>query len=436
MFFSIERVRNVFVCVHDFSLRNSVLIAEISSRFSGFNVVWLSLESDDWWTDCKLSEPYTPTSSIESSLFQNVMRRAMREENMKRCETVVVSTHPRALRAAVKLLLGTIYLDLDKNINKTDAIDIGVDFQASSADDAASQLSGSTVGFATEFFAKTSINYQGTPWQATTRGGRLLSYGWLDNQETRTKEFYGGRYFSDCRHDLHPLSLRIIDSKKFWKKQIPAFREAFAFLIKCATSGNYDLIAHVPPKPGQQDRFKEILQEIHLEAELKEYGATAAQQRNDLLTCVRDYGSIKNFAAVQRKQMVQGAFVASDAVAGKRVVLLDDVRTTGSTTGECAKVLREAGAVSVVPICLAYKPFHDLNFGIEDTPPYSKCCDWPGSILVTKGGEVLYGCSAYHSGDKTSHKYQNFCEVRRIMLEQSEADLMREDDELRANVPY
>jgi predicted amidophosphoribosyltransferase len=37
----------------------------------------------------------------------------------------------------------------------------------------------------------------------------------------------------------------------------------------------------------------------------------------------------------------------SEAVCGKRVILLDDIYTTGATVGECARVLRTAGAKEV-----------------------------------------------------------------------------------------
>ena len=50
----------------------------------------------------------------------------------------------------------------------------------------------------------------------------------------------------------------------------------------------------------------------------------------------------------QRRENLSGAFAAEpDFVRGKRILLLDDVMTTGSTFAECASVLLDAGADSV-----------------------------------------------------------------------------------------
>ena len=57
----------------------------------------------------------------------------------------------------------------------------------------------------------------------------------------------------------------------------------------------------------------------------------------------------------QRSANISGAFVASDPeiIAGKRVLLIDDVVTTCSTLDECAKILLSAGASGVVCAALA-----------------------------------------------------------------------------------
>jgi ComF family protein len=59
-----------------------------------------------------------------------------------------------------------------------------------------------------------------------------------------------------------------------------------------------------------------------------------------------------------RERNVRGAFVvrAGRSFAGKRVVIVDDVLTTGATVEECARVLRRAGAASVGVLTLARGP--------------------------------------------------------------------------------
>ncbi len=55
----------------------------------------------------------------------------------------------------------------------------------------------------------------------------------------------------------------------------------------------------------------------------------------------------------ERLKNVKNAFVADKAVDGLRLVLVDDVITTGATASECARVLTQAGAAGVTVIALA-----------------------------------------------------------------------------------
>jgi ComF family protein len=57
----------------------------------------------------------------------------------------------------------------------------------------------------------------------------------------------------------------------------------------------------------------------------------------------------------ERAQNVRGAFELKrpEAVAGKRLLLVDDVFTTGATLNECSRVLKAAGAESVTAFTLA-----------------------------------------------------------------------------------
>jgi ComF family protein len=62
-----------------------------------------------------------------------------------------------------------------------------------------------------------------------------------------------------------------------------------------------------------------------------------------------------NLAAHDRRTNVKGAFSVQDSalVNGRRVLLVDDVLTTGSTADECGRVLKAAGAADVTVITVA-----------------------------------------------------------------------------------
>jgi ComF family protein len=63
-------------------------------------------------------------------------------------------------------------------------------------------------------------------------------------------------------------------------------------------------------------------------------------------------------SASERRKNVRGAFrvTNAEAVEEKRILLIDDVFTTGATVRECAKVLVEAGAKQVDVLTLARVP--------------------------------------------------------------------------------
>ena len=71
----------------------------------------------------------------------------------------------------------------------------------------------------------------------------------------------------------------------------------------------------------------------------------------DVLRRVRDTGSQGGKSGSGRLRNVQGAFKVPERlrplIAGKRVLLIDDVFTTGATAEACAKALKRAGATAV-----------------------------------------------------------------------------------------
>lgn len=57
--------------------------------------------------------------------------------------------------------------------------------------------------------------------------------------------------------------------------------------------------------------------------------------------------------AAERRTNLRGCFATRVDVAGRSIVLVDDVATTGTTLSECARTLLDAGAARVVGVVLA-----------------------------------------------------------------------------------
>lgn len=74
-----------------------------------------------------------------------------------------------------------------------------------------------------------------------------------------------------------------------------------------------------------------------------------------LLNKIRDTESQRGSTAKERKVNLFGAFDLTDGVNvhGKTVLLIDDVKTTGSTFNECSEMLKAYGAKSVYAASLA-----------------------------------------------------------------------------------
>jgi ComF family protein len=130
------------------------------------------------------------------------------------------------------------------------------------------------------------------------------------------------------------------------------------------------MVRHLVVRPGESDR-PALLAPVPLHRwRIWRRGynqsaliATALASRSgvpaavDLLRRIRHTPPLRGLGRRERAETVRNAFALSpggkDLVAGRRVILVDDVFTTGATAGACAAALKKAGAAEVQVLCWA-----------------------------------------------------------------------------------
>ncbi len=105
-----------------------------------------------------------------------------------------------------------------------------------------------------------------------------------------------------------------------------------------------DIITCVPTAPERQKE-----RGYDVPAEIFAFLHSGKWQPN-LLTRVRNTLPLFELEPSLRKQEVAGCFAVQHSVTGKRVLICDDIFTTGSTMCEAAQALKMAGAVSVTAL--------------------------------------------------------------------------------------
>jgi len=140
---------------------------------------------------------------------------------------------------------------------------------------------------------------------------------------------------------------------------VPSFAETLAH----ARIGSADLVVPVPLHTSKlRDRgFNQALElarwaliGLSRAPRLRPSGGLPRLERN-LLHRTRATRELGRSGPAARLTEVAGAFVVSDTarVRGRRVLLIDDVYTTGATFSECSEALLGAGAAAVHALALA-----------------------------------------------------------------------------------
>mgnify|MGYP001597276237 CR=1 FL=1 len=110
--------------------------------------------------------------------------------------------------------------------------------------------------------------------------------------------------------------------------------------------GDYDAIVPIPLHRAKR-RLRGFNQAARLARRLS--AATAIPTRENWLWRIRETETQTRLTRGERASNVKGAFLCNDKaqLGGARVLLVDDVLTTGATAGACATALLGGGAASV-----------------------------------------------------------------------------------------
>lgn len=161
-------------------------------------------------------------------------------------------------------------------------------------------------------------------------------------------------YEKGFRRTLHRL--------KFQEERALA-RPLGTLMAEAASSLGEELdgVTWVPMSPQKLRRRGYNQSELLAKAVAKELGLPAW----DLLEQVRETDTQHNLTRAQRADNVRGAYRAKSAALGKRLLLVDDIVTTGATLRACAQGLYGAGAQKVCAVCAANTAFSRR----EELPP-------------------------------------------------------------------
>ena len=113
-----------------------------------------------------------------------------------------------------------------------------------------------------------------------------------------------------------------------------------------------DMISYVPLYAAKE-RDRSYNQAGLLAQELRTAGRSLRVER--LLLKVRPTPTQTHLTVRERRANVRRSFAIKDKnrVAGQRILLIDDVMTTGATVNECARVLKQAGVNAVYVLTVA-----------------------------------------------------------------------------------
>jgi ComF family protein len=166
-----------------------------------------------------------------------------------------------------------------------------------------------------------------------------------------------GAYVDELRELIHLLKYHQVRSASGVLGRLLV--QAAEPLLASPALGNSESVL-VLPVPLHSGKFRERgfnQAELIAQAALRELGRVSRRKLKldtTVLLRRRATESQVGMSREQRRENIRGAFSAArERVAGRQVLLIDDVMTTGATVSECARVLLAARAKTVCVVTVA-----------------------------------------------------------------------------------
>ena len=141
-----------------------------------------------------------------------------------------------------------------------------------------------------------------------------------------------------------------------------AYGKLFGDMMCCELSGlemfyGFDYVIPVPLHSSRLNERGYNQSDMLAEAVAKQYNVPYI---DDALFRIRETKRQSGLKGMDRITNVQSAFYAAESVvAGKKIILVDDIYTMGQTMSACASALKDAGAERIVGVTLCKTPFKE-----------------------------------------------------------------------------
>lgn len=174
-----------------------------------------------------------------------------------------------------------------------------------------------------------------------------------------------GAYDGELRELLHMLKYDGVHSVA------PLLADYMAQVLACLTLPGPMAVIPVPLYRGKR-RSRGFNQAEEIARAFVRRNASGFDLETGCLVRIRDTSSQTGLTRHQRRANMRGAFEVRkpERIAGRSILLVDDVMTTGTTAGECARVLLRAGAkevwVATVARAIRETPFQAVDFAVEE----------------------------------------------------------------------